>query len=940
MSVTPPSPLVGRERELTILRAHLRDAVAGRGSLALISGEAGIGKTALAETVGREAALQGALVLVGRCYDLSETPPYGPWLDLFERVPTNAPASPPDAFATRDGSVAAASQAALFRDVRDWLARTAAVRPLVLLLDDFHWADAASVDLLRFLARDLATLPVFALATYRNDDLPRQHPLATLLPALVREAGVARVEMRRLTRDDTRALVRGRYRLGERDAERLTGYLHERAEGNPFFTGELLRTLEEETILQITAAGETLGSLEAIRVPPLVRQVIEGRLARLEEEARRLLAVAAVIGHEGPFALWETVTDADSERLLEVAERGVDAHLLAVTEDGAGMRFVHALMRETLYEGMLPPRRREWHRRVAEALLAAGKNPDPDIVAFHLQQAGDPRAAVWLARAGERAQRAYAWLTAADRFAAAAAIAGEISGSMLDCDELLLRAAFLRRYAAPDDALPYIEEALQRVTDPAIRAQLLVTRGSYRSFLGDVRRGVSDLEAAMTAFETLSPRDRVRLREWLDAVGSPLEEYNPAGVLTILLAGTGRYAEALAMGAIAIAYAAEIGMPRAAYTAHFGIGYYHAALGDPAAAHEAFRRAQEDCAAVGHYFQEGLAITTDLMSVTLPYEADHPAAVYRLADAGATVWDRVGDAGLSYQVHLARLPVLFVAGEWAEARRIGLITRATGGPSYYFIGHILGPLARASGDAALGAAIVHDMLPNGVATALGTAILPMALVLQRLAVALALDTGDLDAARQWLEAHDRWLAWSGAVLGRAEGALGWSAYYRATGDPHAAEDHARQAHAHASEPRQPLALLAAHRALGELLTDTARYDEARDHLDAALALADACAAPFERALTLLAQAELHNACGETDTARALLDAVRAICTPLGAAPTLARADALVARLTPDTTASPAYPHGLSVREVEVLCLVTGGKATARSPPRSRSASAR
>jgi tetratricopeptide (TPR) repeat protein len=169
--------------------------------------------------------------------------------------------------------------------------------------------------------------------------------------------------------------------------------------------------------------------------------------------------------------------------------------------------------------------------------------------------------------------------------------------------------------------------------------------------------------------------------------------------------------------------------------------------------------------------------------------------------------------------------------------------------------------------------------------------------MQRLGAALALDAGDLPTAQGWLEAHDRWLAWSGAVRGLSEGHRGWAEYHRAAGDGARAYEHAERALAHATEPRQPLALLAAHRLLGELDTDAGRFEDAATHLDASLTLGEACEALYERALTLLAMAELKAATGEGDAARTLLDEVTAISVPLGAMPMLARANNLGARLT-------------------------------------------
>src|SRR5438105_3864885 len=233
--VAPSPALVGRDREQALLREHLGAALAGRGGLVLVGGEAGIGKTALAEALCREATAQGALVLAGRCYDLSETPPYGPWADVFERLPTEHGGSPLPA-PLGDGDPAP-SQAALFRRVRDVLGAVAAERPLVLLLDDLHWADPASLDLLRFLARQLAALPVLLLATYRADELTRRHPLYQLLPALVREARAERLDLRPLADEAVRSLLQAWYSLGA-DEGRLVAYRRYRAEGTPSSIGD------------------------------------------------------------------------------------------------------------------------------------------------------------------------------------------------------------------------------------------------------------------------------------------------------------------------------------------------------------------------------------------------------------------------------------------------------------------------------------------------------------------------------------------------------------------------------------------------------------------------------------------------------------------------------------------------------------------------------
>jgi DNA-binding CsgD family transcriptional regulator len=190
------------------------------------------------------------------------------------------------------------------------------------------------------------------------------------------------------------------------------------------------------------------------------------------------------------------------------------------------------------------------------------------------------------------------------------------------------------------------------------------------------------------------------------------------------------------------------------------------------------------------------------------------------------------------------------------------------------------------------------------------------------AIEIALDAGDLDTAQAWLECHDRWIDWSGHIPITTIGHLLWARYHRVAGDHSSAIECASQALALATDPRQPRALLAAHRLLGELETDSCAFDSARKHLAEARVLADACQAPFERALTLVAIAELDIAKGDIAEARRLLAEARAICEPLRARPTVERIASLQEGLS--EAAKPRNPAGLTTREVDVLRLVAQG----------------
>lgn len=925
-----PGPvLVGRARELATLRECLAETLAGRCRLVLIGGEAGIGKTALASTLAQEARAQGVLVLAGYCYDLTETPPYGPWIEVLSQAPLpDHPALPP----LGDAAERATNQAALFAHVREFFAAIAQEQPLMLLLEDLHWADPGSLGLLRFLARSAAALPLLIVVTYRADELTHRHPLFALFPLLVRETGAIRLDLRRLELDHVRELVATRYRLSRGDEDRLVGYLGDRAEGNPLYIVELLRTLEEERLLQPQGDAWLLGDLTQARVPLLLRQVIEARLLRLGATAHTLLSVAAVIGEEVPLSLWSAVSELSEEALLQVVETAVEARLLDALSSGEAVRFAHALIRETLYEGLLPPRRRAWHRRVAEALLTLPA-PDPDAVAYHLQRAGDPRTAEWLIRAGERAQRAYALLTAAERYEAALQLLEAQSAPAGERARLLYRLARMRRYADPRQALGYLEDAIalaEEAGDRVLAAYIGCFRGGLRCTSGEIRGGLADLEAGVAAIDALSPGERARLRAFQEQLGDPPDEYHYRGALVTWLAIAGRCAEALALGTqLDVRPPAHVIGTSGYANAWRGVASALATLGQPEEARQAYARASAAYRAVEHHYQVGNALLLELFEVVLPYYADDLIERRRLAQAAEQAWARASGALSDLPPRFAWLPLLLIEGGWAEARELALAVSAPGERTNWrpFARLMLALLAREQGQPELAWRMIREHLPAGPTTEPGDAILLDTLPLQRLAAALALDAGDLELARAWLEAHNRWLSWSGAVLGRAEGHLGWAAYHRAAGKPALARRHAEQALACAEQPRQPLALLAAHRLMGELDIQARRYDSAAAHLDAALALAGTCDAPFERALTLLAFAELRRATGRLDDARSFIDEARAICGSLGAVRALALADALAGRIAGRTL--PGAAAGLTPREIEVLRLVAEGLTDAQ-----------
>jgi len=913
-----PVRIVGRGRELAALFDCLSNALAGHGSLVLVSGAAGIGKTALVRAFSAEAAAQSCRMLTGACYDAGTTLPYGPWLDIAANAARHTESVPPlvdqavnpDAFVT---------------ELRHYLLNTAEREPLVLVLEDLHWADPESIEFLRQFARQIGDSPVLLVATYRDDDLTQHQLLDRALPNLVRESNAHRINLARLDDEAVQTLVAQRYELSAADRARLVSHVGDRSQGIPLYLLELLRSLEEEEQLRRTAVGWELGEIAEGHVPVLVRQVIEGRLERLGPDVRRLLELAAVIGQEVPLLRWRRVSHVTDEEFDDAIERALSAQILEETPGGMQVQFSHALVRDALYARLSLPRRQRWHRQVAEALTT---EPDiePDSVAYHFRQALDPRATDWFIRAGSRAERV-AWPTAASHFEAALTLMASEDSASSQRGWLLMRRARLLRIVEPRTALALLESAAahaEDADDAVLRAYVRFLRGQVSSLAGEGRIAVADLEGSIAEFARLSPVDVARVEE-IERQGIFPTRIEMEGHLAAVLAALGRVDEALARTQSIIELAGDT--PGRAW---WGRAIALALAGRVSEAREAYMIARDAAQRVSDGSSVVLLYLYQLTNIEIPYGADNLIERSRIAREAEAAWHRIGGSHGNVSPRIAWLPTLQIEGEWAEARTLALSgIRSNDATSERDLASatVLARIARAQGDVTLSWELVHAVLPSGPQSAPGYTDFGHSLAMMRVAAGLCLDRDDLAAARAWLDAHDRWLGWSSAVLGRADGQNGWASYAFATGDLPAARHRATQALALASDPRQPLALIEAHRLLGLIESHAGRVIVARQHLETALALVGACAAPYERALTLLAWADLHLRTRSPDNARAALDEASDICTRLGAMPTLRRIESIAEHLSEQTAImARTAPAGLSPREIEVLRLLAEGRS--------------
>ncbi|HEY3019480.1 MAG TPA: AAA family ATPase, partial [Solirubrobacteraceae bacterium] len=390
---------VGREAELDELCAALDLAVGGRGQMVFVAGEPGIGKSRLAEQLTTYAQVRGATVLWGRCYEGEGAPPYWPWMQIIRsyadghdpellsalmgvgaadiaqmvseirgRLPNlpEAPALEPEQARFR-----------LFDSVTRFLVNAACQEPLFLVIDDLHCADRSSLMLLEFLAYGLRDAPLLVVGTYRDAEVHPGHPLGRTLGELARICAPRRISLTGLTREQI-----GRYvqmTAGVEPDDALVAAVHEKSEGNPFFVSEMVRLLSTRGRLD---PGE-------IAIPGEVREVIDGRLARLSETAREVLTAAALIGRTFHMRVVQEAVGLAPDRLLEALDEAVAASVISERASGR-YRFAHVLICDTLAERLPTARRVGLHHRIAlagEAVYRERLDPYFNMLAHHFLEA-------------------------------------------------------------------------------------------------------------------------------------------------------------------------------------------------------------------------------------------------------------------------------------------------------------------------------------------------------------------------------------------------------------------------------------------------------------------------------------------------------------------------------------------------------------------------
>ncbi len=589
---------VGRDAERGQVLAAFHNAIGGEGSVIVIGGGPGVGKTRLAIESARQAAASRAAVLLGRCYETQEPHPYIPFVEIIETALAHAATH--DSFRAALGENAPElaqlvprlrrlfpdippplelpppqAQRYLFESVYQFLARSARARPVFLILDDLHWADEATLALFSHLARRLHDVPAVIVGTYRDLPAEMNAPLVKTLEDLIRE-GMRAVRLQGLPADAVNQMIRAL--CGSEPPAELGLAVYSETGGNPFFVEELVKHLIEEDRL-FDRTGRFRADLRPgeFAVPQSVSLVVGRRLDRLAQGVREVLSGAAVLGSSFESQPLEAVAESDTAAVLGAIDEALKAGLIVTRSNrDAPLAFVHEIVRQTILDRVSPPRLQRMHLRAAR-LLQARYAESLDEHAADI--AGHLMAAAALAQRSELIE----YFTRAGRHAAAA--------------------------AAHRNALHFFEAALKLVASgSAQRAELL-------SDLGMAKRSLDLWQEA--------------LAHWREA----LDYYAAAGDLSAVgrlsftiveaLSWAGRYIDAatVAYGALAQLRGA-VSADRARLLG--AVGMINSGAGAYQAAHDALAQAAQLAEQLGDYRALGAVAS---------YQAHHNFMFLRVNDA-------------------------------------------------------------------------------------------------------------------------------------------------------------------------------------------------------------------------------------------------------------------------------------------------------------------
>jgi class 3 adenylate cyclase len=882
---------VGREREMEQLKERLADAFSGLGSVVMVVGDAGIGKTRLLQEFATYARLRGAQVLWGAAYEGEAKLPYGPLAEalrdyvsrtsvetlrqavtegslVLAALAPEVKAKLPDL--PEPPPVAAEAEAyRLFQEVTEFLKNASTSAPLVLVLEDLQWADKGSCSLLQHLVRRLAGSRMLVAISCREAELEPSHPIREALPHLRRESGFWELSLKGLRESEVRELITV---LAEQEVPRpLVLALHQETEGNPFFVQETLKHLiETEALYQEEGRWVSRATtISDIGLPESVREVMERRLAGLSQECRRLLQVGAVLGRRFSLSLAQRVADLDEEAVLPAVEEALTAQVVREQrqERRTYYQFTSTLLRENLYGRLSAPRRERLHLRAAHALEEAYPDRLENYaaeLAYHYREAGEGAPAEtayrWTVKAAQQALAAYAPAEAIPLYRSALELADAVGLSQGE------KAALLRELAVAQGRAGDLEGQIQSFEaaarefgaagDVAGAALAYIGLAAFLPWQGQLERA---LRFAEKGLELVGPTDRVER--------AMLLAYHAQDSLSLH-----RFDTAFEEVAEAEALAEHVTDPRTLAMLFNAIAWLYCFACFPQKAREAGDRAAPAYEAAGEVALACYSRLPSLLSMTMQG---------RVAASGPEWAElrRVSERRLAFQpAYTAALWVAWqrlLAGDLVESERIGaeVLTLASEMRVFALVPQILDHsavlmmLTRRYDQAEARLAALHATYEAAERAAFLAGSWPGRL-------RLCLEKGDMAAARKLLADRPQWpfeepLSWGGAhnllACGEALAELG------ETEGLDTCYQRLRELNGRGVEFLWPCLVP---RVIAMLDAVSGRWDDATTYFEKALTLAQRLGYRLELAATLLAYAKMRlarDAPGDAEGATAMLN---------------------------------------------------------------------
>jgi len=519
LGALPETGLVARDVELAKIVRALEAAGSEHGQFILLVGEPGVGKTRLAQEVMVRAEERGFRVAIGRCYEQHASMPFLPFVEVLSDALAAAPATLageparrwpelarllPDLGPSPPHTDGAAALHRVLRAVAGFLQACAAEAPLAILVDDLHWADSASLELIQHLARALHGDRVLLLGTCRDVDAGRDHPLQAVLHVLLRERLTQEIALTRLPLIGTAALIRSYLSTEDVSAE-FAALVHTRTEGNAFFIEEVLKSLVDQGALYRADGGWKRKEINDSQVPATIRTVVAQRVGRLTAQAQDLVRMACVLGQEFELDALVAASGEPEPSVLDHLDVAVGQRIIEDRGVRPGERygFVHALVQQAVYEQLPGHRARRLHARAGHALEQLRGN-QPEIaadLARHFLVGGDAeRALRHSIRAGDHASALYGHAEALQHYQVAIELASNAADDPLVPDLQCKLGDRLTSLDRPSDALAAYAVALEkyeRLHDPAGQARVEQAIAWVKQERFDLRAAMPHLDAAL-----------------------------------------------------------------------------------------------------------------------------------------------------------------------------------------------------------------------------------------------------------------------------------------------------------------------------------------------------------------------------------------------------------------------------------------------------------